>query len=527
MNVPCPTSRACGDAPQRGPEPPTANGSEEPYRRRLVTVLYVVFFSVCAVAALTPLWLGKYPPMVDVPQHAAQVALWQQLAAPQSKLHALFELNYATPYLVGYALTRAVAEVSSVLVGMKVTLSLAVLGLAASLHVLMRQAQRPVWWSLAGLVLAYNVNFHWGFFNYMVAAPLGLLMMAASLHLARTPTRAAWWTLLAAACATLAAHALAFGFGAAVCAAVLAARAKSWRQAAFHIGALVPAGVLALVWLGLGREHGSIDHLPVIWNLGLWRVVELAALQLATDGSDKLALAVGAAIWAAVLVSGRGLSAERWRWVPAAVGLMLFLVFPWRWLGVGVLYPRFAVLLLPLVILASKGPSRGGQRALAVLLVALVLGWSGVLHARVTRFNQQAAGYDAIASRMKPGLRVRPLIYMRQTEAMAGPAVFVHFPAWYQVSHGGVVGFSFAISYASLVRYRDDVVPAMAAHAEWVPEQFDCTRELPRYDLFVVRGTRAQMPACLRNEQGAKLLAQRDMWWLFERAPQRAPFADR
>ena len=50
-----------------------------------------------------------YLPMVDVPQHSAQVATWMRLHDPGFREAPLFELNLGTPYLTAYVAARALA----------------------------------------------------------------------------------------------------------------------------------------------------------------------------------------------------------------------------------------------------------------------------------------------------------------------------------------------------------------------------------------------------------------------------------
>ena len=60
------------------------------------------------ILAGTTFWFAPRLPMVDLPQHAAQVAVWHDLLTGTSKWDALLHVNYFTPYLVGYGLAAVV-----------------------------------------------------------------------------------------------------------------------------------------------------------------------------------------------------------------------------------------------------------------------------------------------------------------------------------------------------------------------------------------------------------------------------------
>src|SRR5208282_118074 len=62
----------------------------------------MIILVIASVLATIPVWIASYPPMSDLPQHAAQVALLRNLHDPNFHFAGLFELNWFTPYLFGY-----------------------------------------------------------------------------------------------------------------------------------------------------------------------------------------------------------------------------------------------------------------------------------------------------------------------------------------------------------------------------------------------------------------------------------------
>ena len=84
----------------------------------------VVFLLTVALTGAT-FWISPRLPMVDMPQHAGQVALWRDLVAGQSKWQSLVYINYFTPYLLGYSLAFLLSFIMPVLMALKLTLTLA------------------------------------------------------------------------------------------------------------------------------------------------------------------------------------------------------------------------------------------------------------------------------------------------------------------------------------------------------------------------------------------------------------------
>ena len=70
-------------------------------------------------------WIAPRPPMGDLPQHAAQVALLHDLVNGTSPWADLVRANYFTPYLLGYGLAFVLSFVMPVVSAMKLFLMLA------------------------------------------------------------------------------------------------------------------------------------------------------------------------------------------------------------------------------------------------------------------------------------------------------------------------------------------------------------------------------------------------------------------
>src|SRR6478609_10268523 len=94
---------------------------------------FLLALGACSLVALIVLWVPKYLPLTDLPQHAAQISIWKHLADPSYGFGKVFRVHYFTPYLLANALARVFAEAFTILVAVKLVLTLAVLGLPLSL----------------------------------------------------------------------------------------------------------------------------------------------------------------------------------------------------------------------------------------------------------------------------------------------------------------------------------------------------------------------------------------------------------
>src|SRR5579871_3959121 len=84
-------------------------------------------------------WIAHRPPLIDLPQHAGQVALFRDLLGGASLwAHDLY-LNFFTPYLTAYGLAAFLSNFVSTLASLKIVLSLGYVLFVAACVALRRQ----------------------------------------------------------------------------------------------------------------------------------------------------------------------------------------------------------------------------------------------------------------------------------------------------------------------------------------------------------------------------------------------------
>src|ERR1044072_267996 len=80
-------------------------------------------FVAVVVLSFAPLWIGSYLPMVDMPQHAAQITALREMWRGTDMFTQLFEINWFTPYLLGYMLLAALDAVLPMTVATQVLIT--------------------------------------------------------------------------------------------------------------------------------------------------------------------------------------------------------------------------------------------------------------------------------------------------------------------------------------------------------------------------------------------------------------------
>jgi hypothetical protein len=462
------------------------------------------------------LWFRDLP-LVDLPQHAAQLAVWLRLNEPGSPEARHFALNLRTPYLLAYPIARAVAPWCGAVVALKLVVWLAVVANMLALRVLARRLGHDPWIALLGFVCSLGLCFYWGFISFMAAVPLVVISLKLAVDHAERPTWRSGISLALTVSLTLLAHGVAFGMLLAVIVPLLVTGKGSF------IARLSPLSLAALVlgaWILPGPASVRIggDY----WQLSWVRLYDFPSLLVGIGSKDHAAVAFGCVLLLAVFFTLGFRPVPHWLRVAPLVGLLLgYAFFPVLFRGIALLHTRLPSLLLPLLLLALCPPpprSERSRRRLHTCLVALVAVWFLWFGVRLRAFRAESDSYHALTRRLPAGLSMRPLIFDRESKIFPGVPAFLHYSAYYYVEKGGWQGYSFAMYPISVVRYRAHVTAGMQNAAEWRPDTFNSAREVPAYQYFLVRSEIDRSEQLFRGAPiPVELQARVGPWWGYVR----------
>jgi len=473
-----------------------------------------ILTATLTLALVVALFAFRDLPMVDLPQHAAQIATWLNWDDPAYRTHEL-ELNFRTPYLLAYPIARLAAPVLGVVGALKLVVALGVvLHVAAFAHLVRRLGHDP-WLCLLGVPTALGYAFCFGFVSFLVAVPLLTFAIAEALPHAERPSLRTGLVLSTLLCLTLLAHGIALALAMLAVAPLLL---RGGGRLIARLSPLAPPVLFGGAWLLPGTSTSRIG--VTYWDLSWDRLRELTGMLVGIGSADGAAFCVGL-----LLLIGAGCllgtpSRRPERFLPIGLTLLGFLVFPTLFRGVGPLSPRFVVLIVPGLLLAFE-PRHGEARRVTAparaAIAALAAGWVLVWTLRLPAYNRETEGFHALITRMPPGLDVRPIVFERESQAFPGVPALLHLPAYYQVQKGGTQGYSFAMYPISVVRHRAGVAPRMGGGAEWSPQTFDWRREYAKYDYFVVHSTRDRSMELFESSPDVVLEKREGDWWAYRR----------
>ncbi len=467
-----------------------------------------------SAALLGAFLLCRDLPMVDLPQHAAQIATWQRWDAGVPEVRELFELNFRTPYLLAYPLARVLASAFGAVVALKLVVWLSVVLNLVSVELLARRTGHDPWLGILGFVTAMGLCFYFGFVSFVLAMPLAVGALSLALGHARAPNvrDGAWLAVLMSL--VLTAHGVAFVLAFGTAGLLLLRGGGTWWQ---RLCPLVPAALLALVWIAPGPVSVRIGG--DLWAPSFARLPDFPALLVSMGAADHASMWLGLALLAAMLlVLGVRLERRPERFLPLVFLLAGYLLFPTMFRGIVLLHTRLPYFLLPIALLAFAPPPESGDRQKRVprlSVLGVTLTWLVLFCARLVAFQAEAASFHRLEARLRPGLAVRPLIFDRQSRAFPGVPAFLHYSAYYYVDKGGSQGYSFAQYPLSVVRYRPGVIATMQGGSEWRPDWFR-QQEIPDYDYFLVRSSLDRGEELFGGTE-VELEAHEGQWWAYAR----------
>jgi hypothetical protein len=474
------------------------------------------------------LWFARHLPLVDFPQHAAQVVALRDLLNGTSHWQGLLTVNYLVPYLIGYGLALPLSLLFPVSAALTLVLMLAFFCYVLTCVALRRDFggdARLDWLFVPGF---FGFAYVWGFYTFLVASPVALLFILLANRCANAPR-----PLRVAGLATLGlllffCHGLMFLFAHAVGLGLVLVRMARIRRVGIELLPYLTSGcaVLLYAWMTRNTEAGFAS-MEVDWR---WNWHRLGFLLDAWGASscDLILVPAAALLFLVPWILGMRLNrANQGARVPMAVLMIVWMAAPHAALKTYFLFERFALFLLPAFALALRRaefprtvrmPGSARNPLARFALPALVWVFLAYQTNRIVAFGRECADIDALMASIEPGQRALALVIDPASSAARSPWAYLHYASWYQAEHGGLVDFNFASFPPEVVHYRPQHEPAIRPGFEWNPQGFLWSRdEGSVYRYFFVRDFRPLDNNLLKSDQcRVELIARRGPWSIFE-----------
>ena len=156
-----------------------------------------------AIAAIVPLWIGRFLPYQDAPQHIAAIRVLADYHTPGFAFEKWFEIDLVRSQYLGFYLPAAIlARVWGPEAACRLVLSAIALALPAATWLLLRSFGRDVRLAVLSPALFHTAPLYLGFFNFVESIPATIFVIALVERELHSP-RAARAALLAIAAVVL------------------------------------------------------------------------------------------------------------------------------------------------------------------------------------------------------------------------------------------------------------------------------------------------------------------------------------
>jgi hypothetical protein len=450
-----------------------------------------VFFVLLGALLVTPLWMVRYPPLVDYPNHLARSFVLAHLNDPKFGFNQFYAADWGLyPYVLADVLASGLQRLIGIDLAGRAILSLCVLGLPLAILFFLRHANPEAsYLAVWGPVIAYNPCFLTGFISSELSVSLCFLAVGLWLSYLYRPGLLKWCALLVLMTVLYLTHLIGFGVAGLIVTVYGLTARLSLREMLCSLALFVPGATMYLVWQLPLKNAVGFDY--TTWDLH-WKLAGLAfPLRGYSKSLDLFTLV--AVIGCVVAVVWRNPSI-RWnfRWLGvAAVVFAFYWVIPAKYgLGGGnvdVRIPQF----LFIILLATMKPG-GWKRVLiatAILLFAIRIGYVGYHFVQEeTRLERLATSFSTIPAHA----RVMPLLRFSEEGPYARRGE-VHLWAYGIIEKGWLSPALFHIKGIQPISLRNDIYcvkegcgPLVDREPDWgrVSRDYDYVwaYDLPEYD---------------------------------------------
>lgn len=470
--------------------------------------------------------------MIDLPQHAAQVAMLRDMLFGQTPWTDYFQINKYSPYWIGYGLALPFSLFLPIASALKLVLSAAYIAFVYMCVRIRKQVGADERLDWLFLLSFFGFAYTWGLYTYLVAAPIGLAFIYLSLNYVRSQKPSGAFLVLACGLALLLSHGLVFVFALSVGFCLALVRVLKYKASPVLVLPFIVLELVCLADYALAEKINSAyqAYLPtgLLWGSFFLRIPKIFLYSLLANppGWGMLIyvpslLILFAAPW---LLGFRVNLKNSYSWVPFAVVVAILMLIPSFAFNTQFLWQRFSLFLIPAYAwmftqVKKPLPAHGTGSEKLALPILMIMCWLMLgLHSNSAwRFAKETRDFDKVVAQMEPRQRVLGIVLDRDSEADRNIKVYAQYPAWYGAEKSGLVDFNFGWMPPLIVRYKLSHLPAVQPGFDWHPEDFDWNKNNGKdYRYFLVRSKALPDNLFKSAEHPPKMLSRSGEWLVYE-----------
>ncbi|MGS0706577.1 hypothetical protein ACVBEE_08595 [Acinetobacter sp. ANC 3781] len=478
-----------------------------------------ILFYLTVVITVFMIMNGTYLPMVDLPQHAAQVATLDDLLKNQSIWGHLVETNFKTPYLVGYFSWLFIYQFFDILTSSKIFISIIFLIFVYAFDRLRKTLNASALVSWIAIPSFFGFCYEWGFVTFLLATAIGLLFFTANIKWVNQRKKYQSIFIILLGIFLFFSHVLSFVFFCLLSFVYIAVNVKSIKPLLNFIPAYFIFFLLLVFYLT------RADSLSVHYSYGadvkfhslLEKIKNLVVYPWSGFNAQYLESLF---LILVPFLAGYKLSNNVPRFIPLIVFLFVWLSLPHFLYNTFFIYERYSILFFGFYYLIfdeeTEFKYHNFSFAIIFVLIAslLVNDYKSIIFAK-----KETQDFEAIIEKLPIKKRVLGAVFEPTGASIGIPFTYVHFASWYQAQKQGWSDFNFAWFHPQIIRYTSATVPEVKPNFEWMPHQLQKLETCQNYDLIFIRAYDASFSYVVLNSQckNYKIIAQQGAWFVLSK----------
>ncbi|AMQ91954.1 hypothetical protein ACT74_04780 [Aggregatibacter actinomycetemcomitans] len=450
-----------------------------------------LFYLVLLVTVLF-LFYPPYLPMVDLPQHAAQVVMLDDLFKQQSKWSDLVQLNWDTPYLTGYFVWWLLYQFTDIVTSSKLLVVFIFLFNVWAVFLLRKSFQAESILEWAAITSFFGFAFQWGFVTFLLAIPIGILFFLSNKNWLETKKYRYFIGIVLLGILSYCSHVLIFSFFCFISYGYFLA--IHFRQESYKAGGGViftlPYLLFAIIlirYLGKTDLLQFKDYSENYVFLPFW--YKVFTLIYYPWNMDYAVLYNVAWIVFFILPSYMGytLTKDIKRYIPFIGFLILWFSLPHALNQTAFIYERFSIFMLPFYYLIFEKRSikknNGNIIFFNLMFFIFVFLLMGKVYYNNIQFNNDPnmRAYSKIIESMQSQKRILTLFSQSSETSglLTSSTEYLHFGSWYQAQKHGWSDFNFAVYSPQIVRFKPNKMPNISSRSgvvnkDWIISLDNC-----------------------------------------------------
>ena len=501
---------------------------------------------ICITIAF--LFYPTYLPLVDLPQHAAQVVSLDQILKKNFLWGSFTELNWDTPYLTGYLSWLLLYQIFDIKTSAKVFLICIFLLYCLSIHLLRKyfKATSLVDWS--AIPCFFGFAYQWGFVTFLLAIPIGIFFFLANMKWLERPQIGSWLLIIALGSLLYVSHILIFSFfcfltyGYYLITHILKEDngnfslvlppLKQW------LIFTLPYLFFAYLLYRYVNKPDPFTEANASFDIYIFpslsqKTLELLYMPWNMTGDNNIYYISALFMLLSPLLMGYTLSKQINKYILLFGFIIVWYALPSEAFHTSMIYQRFSIFFIPMYFLIWEADKprnlvKYWKSLIGTSMLAISIGyWMLNLYNNNIQFEKaiDTTTFLKILPQMQPSKRMLTFYdaNLRSSGTLSSDMEYIYFGNWYQAEFLGWTDFNFAWFHPQIVRFKLNANSEKSSLGPWVTEPvFTSLNKCKDYDIFlmktkipppVIQSWINQNPACI----GMIFKKNENDWLLFER----------